>query len=112
MSASPVSALPAPAGARGAFRAAYLRLLGWFFTLFGTARVLAYLPTLLAIHASGHSNQHSLWTWGIWAGANLTMAAWLYENGGQRVNRAVLVSACNAAMCGATILLIAWQRWY
>jgi hypothetical protein len=49
----------------------------------GTARAgvravtQAYLPTLWAIHVSGDSSQHSLWTWATWFGANVTMAAWL-----------------------------------
>ena len=45
-----------------------------------------------------------------WVGANATMAAWLYEQAGQRVNRAMLVSAGNTAMCAATSALILWYR--
>lgn len=90
----------------GDARALYLALLTWAFTLFNTARVAAYLPTLWAIHGSGQSEQHSLWTWCTWLGANATMAAWLYEHNGRRINRAVLVNAGNATMCLLTTLLI------
>ena len=53
----------------------YLAALTWLFTLFNSVRVLAYLPTLLAIFTSGDSSQHSLLTWVTWVGANATMAA-------------------------------------
>jgi hypothetical protein len=94
-----------------AWRASYLRGLAWAFAFFSTLRILAYMPTLLAIHASGDSSQHSLWTWGTWLGANLTMALWLYEQAGQRANRAVAVSLCNTVMCAAAVMLIGWYRW-
>ena len=100
-SASP-SAKPAPRPGR----AAYLALLTWAFTLFNSVRVLAYLPTLCAIWTSGDSSQHSLWTWLTWLGANLTMAAWLCEKNGGRVDRAVAVNTCNALMCLCTVVLI------
>jgi hypothetical protein len=73
-------------------------------------RAASYLPTIWAIHVSGDSSQHSLWTWGTWLGANLTMAAWLYEQNGQRLGRAALVSLGNAAMCTATVAVIAAHR--
>lgn len=93
-----------------AWRASYLTLLTWAFTLFSSARVVSYLPTLWAICASGDSSQHSLWTWGLWLGSNLTMALWLHEQHGQRWTRAALVSALNAAMCAATFTVIAVYR--
>jgi hypothetical protein len=96
------------AGPRG--RERYLTLLTWAFTLFNSVRVLSYLPTMATIWASGSSDQHSLLTWLTWLGANATMAAWLYEHQGQRLNRAILVNIGNAAMCAATVLLIAWFR--
>ena len=95
---------PAPASR------AYLVALTWLFTLFNSVRVLAYLPTLLAIFTSGDSSQHSLLTWVTWVGANATMAAWLYEHNGRRLNRAIAVSACNALMCLATSILIVAYR--
>ena len=88
----------------------YLRALHWAFTLFNSIRVLAYLPTAWAIFTSGDSSQHSLLTWLTWFGANVTMAAWLYENSGQRVNKAVSVNACNATMCLLMIVLIVSER--
>lgn len=88
----------------------YLRVLTWVFTAFNAVRVFAYMPTLWAIQASGDSSQHSLWTWCTWLGANLTMAAWLYEQNGQRLNRVVAVNLCNGFMCGATVVLIAAHR--
>ncbi|HWH73082.1 MAG TPA: hypothetical protein VNV16_02325 [Methylibium sp.] len=91
-------------------RASYLAVLTWLFALFNSVRLLSYLPTLWMIHSSGDSSQHSLWTWGTWLGANLTMAAWLYEQNGQRMGRAVAVSLGNASMCAATVALIAAQR--
>ena len=87
-------------------RALYVRGLTWAFTLFNSLRVVAYLPTIWAIYASGDSSQHSLWTWITWAGANATMAAWLYEHNGHRANRAIAVNLCNAAMCVGTCALI------
>ena len=91
-------------------RTIYLTVLSWAFTAFSTVRVLAYLPTLWAIHASGDSSQHSLWTWFTWLGANLTMAAWLYENNGQRANRAVIVNTGNACMCLVSVAMIVAYR--
>ncbi len=90
------------------------RRLAWLsgaFALFNSLRIVAYLPTLLAIHASGQADQHSLFTWLTFTGANLTMALWLHEQGGRRVNRAVAVNAFNALMCGAIAVSIAWLRW-
>lgn len=87
-----------------------LAVLTWSFTFFASVRVLSYLPTLWAIHLSGDSSQHSLQTWATWLGANLTMAAWLYEHNGQRVHRAVVINLSNAAMCAATIGLIVRHR--
>lgn len=101
---------PAACTAPAAPRALYLAVLTWAFTLFNTVRVFAYLPTLWAIHASGDSSQHSLWTWLIWWGANATMAAWLYEQARQRITRACVVNIANAAMCTATLLLIIAYR--
>lgn len=91
-------------------RKVYLAVLTWAFTLFSSVRMLSYLPTLWAIHTSGDSSQHSLVTWLTWLGANVTMALWLYEHGGQRCDRAVMVNVGNALMCLATSLLIAWHR--
>jgi hypothetical protein len=89
---------------------AYLAVLTWLFTLFNSVRVLAYVPTLWAIVASGDSNQHSLLTWLTWIGANATMAAWLYEHNGRRVNRAIAVNLCNTMMCLTTSIVIVTYR--
>jgi hypothetical protein len=91
-------------------RRVYHAVLTWAFTLFNSLRVLAYLPTMWAIQTSGDAAQHSLWTWCTWLGANATMAAWLYERNGGRVDKAVAVNAGNAAMCLLTVLLIAAHR--
>lgn len=93
-----------PGGGLG--RQRYLTSLGYLFVFFSTVRVFAYLPTLWAVVQSGDSSQHSLLTWFTWAGANLTMAAWLYEQQGQRWNRAVTVNLVNATMCVATFVAI------
>lgn len=95
-----------PVASAGPLRARYLIALTWSFTLFNSMRALAYLPTLWTIHASGDSSQHSLWTWCTWLGANTTMAAWLWEHNGGRLNRAVLVNAANASMCLLTVGVI------
>ncbi len=100
----------APAPAPLPLRSTYLQALTWLFTVFNSVRVLAYLPTLWAIFDSGDSAQHSLWTWLTWVGANATMAAWLYEQNGRRVHRAVVVNACNTLMCLATCALIVAYR--
>jgi hypothetical protein len=111
--AGPV-AQPAPAGGAAGGAAAlhgrYLQVLTWAFTLFSSARLVSYLPTLWAIGASGDSSQHSLWTWGIWLGSNLTMALWLHEQHGRRWTRAAVVNVVNAAMCAATLTLILVYR--
>ena len=84
--------------------------LAWAFTLFNSVRVLSYLPTMWAIHVGADSSQHSLWTWLSWVGANATMAAWLYQHNGRRIDCAVTVNLANGAMCVATTLLIALYR--
>lgn len=99
---APPPTIPSAVAPRGR----HLAVLEWAFALFSSLRVLAYLPTLWAIHSSGDSSQHSIWTWLIWLAANATMAAWLYEREGRRINKAVLVSACNGAMCLAVVGLI------
>jgi hypothetical protein len=95
---------PAPTQVR------YLAVLTWSSNLLNAARLLSYLPTLWAIGSVGDSQQHSLLTWLTWTGANMTMAAWLYEQDGRRITRAVAVNACNAAMCVATLVLIVALR--
>lgn len=101
---------PVPAALPARQRGIYLQWLTWSFTLFNTARLFCYLPTIWAIHVSGDSSQHSLWTWGTFLGANATMAAWLYEKDDRRVTRAMLVNVSNAAMCAATVTLILAAR--
>lgn len=88
----------------------YLLVLTWAFTFFSSVRALSYLPTLWLIVEQQNSDQHSLLTWGTWLGANLTMAGWLHEHNGRRCNRAVVVNLVNAAMCAATVVLIAVYR--
>lgn len=100
-------ASPSPAALRGLpQQSLYLSVLTWSFTLFNSVRVLAYLPTIWAIYTSGESQQHSWFTWLTWAGANATMALWLYEQNARRLTRAVAVNACNSVMCCATLVLI------
>lgn len=88
-----------------------LRMLSGAFALFNGLRIAAYLPTLVAIQTSGQSDQHSLFTWLTFLGANATMALWLHEQNGRRMNRAVAVNAFNALMCAAMGASIAWMRW-
>lgn len=87
-----------------------LRLLPWAFAFFSAVRLLSYLPMLAAIQAQGDASQHSLITWLTWTGANATMALWLLEKNGFRVDCAVAVNACNAVMCLATTALILAYR--
>lgn len=96
---------------RASHSARNLHLLAGAFALFNMLRIVAYLPTLLAIQTSGQSDQHSLFTWFTFLGANLTMALWLREQNGGRMNRAIAVSACNALMCGVIVACIGWLRW-
>jgi hypothetical protein len=91
-------------------RRLYLKVLTLAFAFFSSVRVIAYLPTLWTIHTSGQSDQHSLLTWVTWAGANLTMAGWLYEEGGRRMNSAIAVLLCNFGMCALAVALIVWYR--
>ena len=88
----------------------YLRVLTWAFLLLTGARLAAYMPTVWAILQTRDSRQYSLWTWLTWVGANLTMAAWLYEHNGQRMDKAIGVSLANAAACGLTTAVILWFR--
>jgi hypothetical protein len=97
---------PAPAAATRSGK----RTVAWAFTVLNSLRVLGYLPTLFAIHGSGQADQHSLLTWLTFFGANLTMAMWLYDENGRRIDRAIAVNACNALMCGAISGLIGWTR--
>jgi hypothetical protein len=107
--ASPAATVAVVSGATSGRRVG-LRLLSWAFTLFNSVRMLAYLPTTWAIYTTGDSSQHSLWTWCTWLGANATMAAWLHENNGHRIDKAVLVNTGNAAMCFLTVLVILQHR--
>jgi hypothetical protein len=95
---------------RQGVRTVYLTVLTWAFTLFSSLRIVSYLPTMWAIHTSGDSSQHSLWTWLTWLGGNLTMAAWLYEHNDQRLDRAAIFNLVNATMCAGTIVLIVAHR--
>ena len=90
--------------------AAYLTALNWSFAFFNSTRLVTYLPTMWAIHASGDSSQHSLLTWLSWVGANASMAAWLYESNQRRLNKAVAINLGNALMCLATTVLIGYYR--
>ena len=84
--------------------------LKWAFAFFNGTRVLSYLPTIWTLWHSGDSSQHSLWTWGAWLGANITMSLWLIDKNGACIDRAALVNLGNAAMCLVVIVLIASQR--
>ncbi|NLD54911.1 MAG: hypothetical protein GX652_09655 [Burkholderiaceae bacterium] len=91
-------------------RRTYLRLLLMAFTLFNSIRLLTYLPTIVAIHGSSDSSQHSLWTWTMWIGANVSTAAWLYETNGRKLDPVIVMSIGNALMCSATSLAIVYYR--
>ena len=95
---------------RAPVRSIYLSVLTWAFTGFNSVRLVSYVPTMWAIQLSGDSSQHSLWTWITWLGANLTMAAWLYEQSGRKPSRAAAVSLGNSVMCAVTVLLILVHR--
>jgi hypothetical protein len=88
----------------------YRTCLAWAFTAFNTTRVLAFLPLIWAVHQAGDSSQHSLLTWFTWLGANITSALWLYESGGQGINRVLLFSLGNAGMNVLAIAVIVWYR--
>lgn len=91
-------------------RKVYLRLLAVAFTLFSSVRLLTYIPTIWAIHVSQSSDQHSLFTWLSWVGANGTMAAWAHESNGQRLDPVCVVNIGNAVMCLATCIAIVHYR--
>jgi hypothetical protein len=88
----------------------FTRVVHWTFSLFSSLRAISYVPTLWAIYDSANSSQYSLLTWFTFVGANASMAAWLFEKNGRKVDRAVVVSACNAFLCLVTCLMIAWYR--
>lgn len=91
-------------------RRTYLQWLAWLFALFNSARVFAYLPNVWSIHQHADSSQHSLLTWVTLFGANLTMAAWLYEENGHKTSKAIAVSISNSLMCLLTATSIVWYR--
>ena len=78
--------------------------------LFSAARIFSYLPTLWTLAHSSDSSQHSLWTWGTWFLANLTMTLWVVERNGSRLDRVALVNLGNTVMCLAVIALIVAVR--
>jgi hypothetical protein len=90
--------------------ARHLGLLACAFAVFNAARIAAYLPTIWAIYTSGDSNQHSWFTWFTWAGANATMAAWLFEQSDRKMTCAIAVNLCNAFLCTATLAIILVYR--
>ena len=92
------------------WRGAYLRLLAIAFTFFSSVRILTYVPTIWAIQMSQSSDQYSLFTWISWVGANGTMAAWIYEGNGQKLDPICVVNIGNALMCLATCIAIAYYR--
>lgn len=94
------------APASSAHRAAYIRMLSWAFALFSSVTMMAYLPTMWIIYSHANASQHSLLTWLTWTGANATMAAWLYEENGQRFSRAVAANVGNSMMCFVTSAMI------
>jgi hypothetical protein len=110
MSAAQLSKSRVDERSEAAQRTIYLRLITFAFTLFNSVRMLAYLPTTWAVYTSGDSSQHSLWTWCTWLGANATMALWLHEQNGRRLNKAVVVNMGNAVMCLLTVLVIVAYR--
>jgi len=111
MNTRPTRPQPAPpTAALRPLRRIYLKAMVGAFALLNSCRILAYVPTLLAIYSSGDSSQHSLWTWCIWCGSNLTTAAWLYENEGCRMNRVAAISLGNAVMCAVGVALILAYR--
>lgn len=87
------------------------RVLDVAFHVFSVVRLACFVPALLALYISGNADQHSLWTWAGWLGANLTMAAWLFEHNGRRVSPAACASVAAAAMCAAACTMIAAYRW-
>jgi hypothetical protein len=91
------------------WRSAYLALLGGAFAFFNAVRLASYLPTLLTIQASGHSDQHSLLTWLGWSMANLSTALWLLESS-RRISMVTAINFANAAMCAAVAAVTAWYR--
>ena len=92
------------------WRKAYLRGLTIAFTFFSSVRILTYVPTIWAIQISQSSDQYSLLTWVSWVGANGTMAAWVYESNGQKLDPVCLVNIGNALMCLATCIAIVYYR--
>jgi hypothetical protein len=92
------------------WRLSYVQALNVAFAVFSSTRLVSYLPNIWAIHSSGDSSQHSLWTWLTWMGSHAVMAAWLYENNGRRANKAMVVTVGNALMCLVTCGLVLWYR--
>lgn len=99
-----------PPGPPSPGRTLYLRVVTWSFAFFNSIRVLAYLPTLWTLAHSADSSQQSLWTWCTWFFAHVTMSLWLIERNGSRLDRAALISICNATMCMAVIVLVVVKR--
>ena len=91
-------------------RPSRIRLRSAAFALLNSLRIVVPLPTLAAIRASGHVDQHPLVTWLTFIGTNLTMALWLHERNGLRMNRAIATNTFSALMCGDIVTSVGWLR--
>ena len=108
--ATPAAATPSLEAGAAPRPGLYLRCVRWVFLAFSSSRLFAYLPTIFTLWEQRSSDQHSLVTWLVFAGANASMAAWLYEEHGRRLDRAIVVSLGNAVMCSVTAVLIVALR--
>lgn len=91
-------------------RSLYRRVLNWSTNLFGSIRVLTYIPTIITLVVSAESSQHSLLTWSAWVLANASMTASIYESNGRKLTNLVLVNAGNTLMCLVTMAVIWYYR--
>ena len=88
----------------------YRRILNWSTNLFGSIRVLTYVPTIMTLVASADSSQYNLLTWAAWVMANASMTASIYESNGRKMTNLVLVNAGNTLMCLVTMAVIWYYR--
>lgn len=88
----------------------YRHTLNWATNVFGSIRVLMYVPTITTLIASTDSSQYNLMTWAAWVMANASMTASIYESSGRKMTTHVLVNAGNTLMCLVTMAVIWYYR--
>lgn len=85
----------------------YMRTLAAAFVFWNSVRILTYLPTMrLLVRRGASGRDYSVLTWASWTCSNGTLALYLFEVGGHRIDSLVVLNGGNALMCMLTCALI------